>query len=161
MYCLSSVNASATRLCFALGLVGLAAVLKPQTASASDCSLFSSYQALVAAGTCTIGSGATQLTFSNFMFTGASTGTGITPTDMGISVLNGAPATPPSTDALYGFDFNPNLTVSGVGSESIHITYSITAPSAIIASLHLLVNEVAINGATATVTENDTCPCAA
>jgi len=122
-----------------------------------DCSSFSSYQAMLAAGACTIGSGATQLTFSNFTFTGAAAGTGTKPADMTFSTLNGAPATPPSTDTLYGFNFNPNLSVSGVGSESIHITYTITAPSAIIASLHLLVNVATVGGATATVTETDTC----
>jgi len=127
-------------------------------ASAVDCSTISNYSGLIAAGSCTIGSGAKQLTFSSFTFTGSASGTGTTPTDMGVSILNGAPATPPSTDALYGFNFNPGLTVSGIGVEDIHITYTVTASSAIIASLHLLVNEIATGtGSTATVNETDTC----
>jgi len=123
-----------------------------------DCSTISDYAGLEAAMSCTIGSGADQLTFSNFTFTGFASGTGITPTDMGVSDLNGAPATPPSTDTIYGFLFNPSLTVSGIGVEDIHISYTITAPSAIISSLHLLVNEVATGtGSSATVNETDTC----
>jgi hypothetical protein len=130
----------------------------PALATPVACSSFSDYIGLESAGSCTIGSGASQLTFSNFTFTGFASGTGTTPTDMGVSVLNGTPATPPSTDTLYGFLFNPALTVSGIGVEDIHVTYTITAPSAIITSLHLLVNDVAVGvGSSATVNETDVC----
>ena len=149
--------APGTWICF----LGLAAIALPGYAAPVSCSTISDYSGLVASngsGGCTIGSGASQLTFSNFTFTGFASGTGATPTDMGVSVLNGTPATPPSTDTLYGFVFNPAISISGVGVEDIHITYDVTAQSAIIDSLHLLVNEVATGvGSTATVNETDTC----
>lgn len=133
----------------------------PTYATPVNCSTVSDYTGLVATnggGGCTIGSGAGQLTFSNFTFTGVASGTGTLPSDMGVSVLNGVPATPPSTDTLYGFLFNPDLTVSGIGTEDVHIAYTVTAQSAIIDSLHLLVNEVSTGvGSSATVNETDTC----
>lgn len=138
----------------------LAAVLTPKPAYAAPmaCSTFSNYSGLVAAGSCTIDSGATQLLFSGFTFTPFATGTGITPVDMSVSVLDNVPATPPSSDRIYGFLFGPSVSVAGVGSEDIHISYTVTAQSAIISSLHLLVNEsTAGAGATATVQESDVC----
>jgi len=141
-----------------IGFCVLAAVALPGYAGPVDCSTISNYSGLESAGSCTIGSGPGQLTFSNFTFTGFASGSGTTPTDMGVSVLNGAPATPPSTDLLYGFLFNPALTVSGIGVEDAHVTYTVTASSAIIDSLHLLVNEVVAGaGTSATVNETDTC----
>jgi len=147
---------------FALGismcLLVLVVAALPGYATPVACSSISDYSGLESAGSCTIGSGANQLTFSDFTFTGFATGTGATPTDMGVSVLNGTPATAPSTDTIYGFLFNPALSVSGIGVEDVHITYTVTASSAIISSLHLLVNEVATGtGSTATVNETDTC----
>src|SRR5271166_5270097 len=87
----------------------VAVIALPAHATPVACSSISDYSGLEAAGTCTIGTGASQLTFSDFTFTPFASGTGVTPTDMAVSVLDGVPATAPSTDTLFGFEFDPAL----------------------------------------------------
>jgi len=150
-----------------LGLVALLAlVAMPNLMMATpSCSSATTYAGLIADNStgCTIGG----LLFYNFEFTPSATGTGLasvpTATQMTIAdVINGTTGSPgpldPSGQLLYGFDFNPNIGIAGMGSEDILISYDVLAPSAEITSAHIQMNGGAANGGTATVTETDT-PC--
>ena len=92
--------------------------------SASTCaSATPDYAILSASGfSCTI----SDLTFSNFVFAGSATGSGLLPTALQMSFTLDNPGT--STGAgqtIWGFEFSPNLSVVGIGSEDIQIQYVI------------------------------------
>ena len=94
------------------------------------------------------------LVFNNFTFTPSATGTGVVPTAAQVAYTLDNPGTSTGTGQLiYGFEFNPNLSVVGIGSEDTLLNYTIIAPSAIIASTHLLENSVTLGGTAATVAE--------
>lgn len=84
--------------------------------------------------------------FNNFTFTPSATGSGLLPSASQVSYSLDNPGTTTGNGQLiYGFEFNPNLSVLGVGSQDILLNYTIIAPSAIISSIHLLMN-AAISG---------------
>lgn len=120
------------------------------------CSTTGTYAQLQAFGAtgCTIN----DLTFSNFTFTPTSTGTGVTPTASQVAYTLDNPGTSSGTGQnIWGFEFNPDLSVLGIGTEDLTIQYDITAPIAEIASIHLL-ETVAVSGtAAATVAEGPDC----
>ena len=120
------------------------------------CSTFTNYAGLVGAGAggCEING----LLFSNFGFASSATGVGTVPTATQMSFLIDDPGTSTGTGQLiYGFEFNPNLSIIGIGSADIQIQYDITAPSATITSLHLLETAAVSAGSTATVVEGPNC----
>jgi len=150
-----------------LGVVALMvlAMAMPNTLSATACNTASTFQDLLnfnGAGGCTIG----DLTFFSFHFSQSNTGTGSVSTASQVTiqaVLNGVLGTPidPTLQLLWGFDFNPNINVSGLGSEDIGIAYNIVGPSAELASAHIQMNgsgnaDSLGNGGVAKVSETDT-----
>ena len=125
--------------------------------SASTCASTApaNYSTLIATGfSCTIN----DLLFSGFVFAGSSTGTGVTPTAGQVSYTLDNPGTSTGTgQTIWGFEFNPNLSVLGIGSEDIQLQYDITAPVAEITSIHLLETALSTAGTTATVAEGPDC----
>ncbi len=116
------------------------------------CSATGSYADLQAVGSCEIN----DLVFSNFTFTPSATGTGLIPLATQMAYTLDDPGTSTGTgQSIWGFEFNPNLSVLGVGSEDISIQYDITAPVAEITSIHLLETAVIVGSAIATVGETD------
>ncbi len=114
------------------------------------------YSQLVSLGAtgCQLG----DLTFSNFAFASSATGTGTTPTANQMSFIIDGPTTATSTgQEVWGFEFDPNLAVLGIGTEDILIEYDITAPTAEITTDHLLENVLAIGAATGVVAEGPDC----
>jgi hypothetical protein len=98
------------------------------------------------------------LIFNNFTFTPSATGVGVLPVATQVAYTLDNPGT--STGQLiYGFEFIPNLSVLGIGTEDILLSYTIIAPSAIIASIHLLEVAVTTGTATATVAEGPNRAC--
>ena len=97
-----------------------------------------------------------DLLFSNFAFAPSATGTGTTPTASQMSFTLDNPVVS-SGQTIWGFEFNPNLSVSGVGMEDIQIQYDITAPSIEISSIHLQESASATAGATGIVAEGPDC----
>ena len=97
------------------------------------------------------------LLFDTFAISPSATGTGTLPTAAQVTYTLDNPGTSTGTGQLiYGFEFNPNMTVSGIGAEDLLLTYTIVAPSAEITSVHLLENAVVTGtGSTATVSETD------
>jgi len=94
------------------------------------------------------------LLFDNFTFTPSATGTGLLPTMAQMTYTIDNPGVSTGTGQLiYGFEFNPNVSVVGIGSEDILLDYTIIAPSAEITSLHLLESAVVSGSASATVSE--------
>ena len=93
--------------------------------SASTCASTApaNYSTLIATGfSCTIN----DLLFSGFVFAGSSTGTGVTPTAGQVSYTLDNPGTSTGTgQTIWGFEFSPNLSVVGIGSEDIQIQYVI------------------------------------
>lgn len=131
-----------------LGLTAFSALAAP------ICPTTGTYATLQSLGSCTID----NLTFSNFTFAPSATGIGLTPVASQVSYVLDDPSN--STDngqEIWGFEFNPNVTVSNIGSEDIDIQYLVTAPSLEISSIHLLQTATAQNGATASVTEGPDC----
>jgi hypothetical protein len=97
-----------------------------------------------------------NILFENFVVTPSATGTGATPAASQVAYTIDNPGTSTlSGDLIYGFEFNPNLSIAGVGSEDILLNYSIIAPSMEITSIHLLELDVTSGGAVATVAETD------
>jgi len=90
--------------------------------------------------------------FDNFTATLSATGSGLTPTAAQVSyTLDNGVFDAQANQAIYGFEFNPNLSVVGIGSEDVSLAYDITAPNAEIGSIHLLETGV-VSGATSTAT---------
>jgi hypothetical protein len=138
-------------LCICVALV-LSAL--PGTAAPACSTIVANYASLIA-----LGSGGCQindLVFSNFTFTPSATGTGLVPvaSQMAFSLDNPGSS---GTGPIWGFEFNPNLSIFGIGSEDILIQYDITAPVPEIASVHLLETALVSTGATATVAEGPDC----
>ncbi|HMD71876.1 MAG TPA: PEP-CTERM sorting domain-containing protein [Bryobacteraceae bacterium] len=132
--------------------LGTMVAVVPSMASPVNCNPSGTYADLIALGStgCLING----LLFDNFAFTPSATGTGTLPTAVQMGYTLDNPGISSGTgELIYGFEFNPNLSVSGVGSEDIDIAYSIIAPSAEITSIHLLETAVTSGGATATVAE--------
>jgi hypothetical protein len=124
--------------------------------SASTCaSATPNYAVLSGSGfSCTIN----DLTFSGFVFAGSSTGTGSLPTALQMTFTLDNPGTSTGTgQTIWGFEFDPNLSVVGIGSEDIQIQYDITAPLAEITSIHLLETALTTAGTTATIAEGPDC----
>lgn len=138
--------------CFALlfVLAGLPSFAAPLCPTASN------YSTLIALGSggCMIN----DLVFNNFTFTPSATGTGLLPVASQMSFTLDNPGTSTSTgQTIWGFEFNPNLSLVGIGSEDIQINYDITAPVAEITSAHLLETAVTSGTSTATVAEGPDC----
>jgi hypothetical protein len=96
------------------------------------------------------------LVFNNFTFNPTATGTGTVPTATQVTYNLDDPGISTGTgQMIYGFEFNPDMTVLGIGSEDFTLDYTITAPSPIITSIHLLEVAAVGAGATATVSETD------
>ena len=105
-----------------------------------------------AGGGCTING----LLFNDFTFTPSATGTGLLPVASQVTYkLDNPGTTGVAGQLIYGFEFNPNLAVLGVGSEDIQLDYSIFASSPIITSIHLLEVTVSSGLAAGTVAELD------
>lgn len=108
-----------------------------------------------------MGQGATgctinDLLFNNFSFAGSATGVGVLPVSTQVSYLLDNPSTSTQTgQQIWGFEFNPNLALNGIGSQDILIAYDITAPFAEITSIHLLETAAVTTGTSATVAETD------
>lgn len=141
-------------------LVTLALGLGIPNAQASilSCSPSGNYASLIAlnsSGGCTMA----DLTFSNFQIATSANGTGITPNVSQLSFVTDDPSINTTTgQAIYGFEFNPNLAVVGIGSEDILIQYDITSTTPDITSLHI--QETAYksgDNTAATVTEGPDC----
>jgi hypothetical protein len=139
-------------------LLILSSVLLPSL-EASTCSSFSNYSQLVGLGStgCTIH----DLTFANFTFTPSSTGTGALPVATQLTFAIDNPGISTGTGQLiYGFEFNPNLSLTGIGSEDILIAYDIFAsPNDPITSNHLLLTGLATGGGTLSVAEGPDLGC--
>jgi hypothetical protein len=95
------------------------------------------------------------LLFDNFVFGSSATGTGIDPTASQVSYTLDDPGVSTGTgQQIWGFEFDPDISVAGIGSEDVSLDYDIYAPSAEITSLHVLENAGASGaGSSATVTE--------
>ena len=94
------------------------------------------------------------LLFSSFTFTPSATGSGMMPTAAQMTYTLDDPGTSTGTGQLiYGFEFNPDLSLIGVVSEDILINYTIMAPSPMISSIHVLENATVTTGGTAIVSE--------
>lgn len=121
------------------------------------CSTFTpTYQSLIDAGSagCTVG----DLLFNNFKSASSFTGTGKIQTASGISFTLDEPGLSSQTgDKIYGFEFNPNLAVLGIGSQDVILQYDILAPYAKITSNHLLLTGIATAGAFISVAEGPNC----
>lgn len=128
----------------------------PSTASPVLCSSVTDYAGLVALGS--TGCQINDLVFSNFTFTGSATGTGLQPVASQLTFSLDNPGTSTGTgQQIWGFEFDPNLTVLGIGSEDIGLQYDITAPTAEITSIHLLETAAATGSAAAFVLEGPDC----
>ncbi|MGO9258887.1 MAG: hypothetical protein ACLQU1_21585 [Bryobacteraceae bacterium] len=114
------------------------------------------YATLMAQGT--TGCQIYYLVFSNFTFASSATGTGTQPvaTQMSYILINPGLSFDGFVD-VWGFEFIPDLSVSGIGSEDIQIQYDINAGDLAIVGRHLGEAAVATDGATATVTEGPDC----
>lgn len=146
---------SAKAACFCFVLVG---ALAPSSAVAAPlCSSLTpaNYATLMAQGaTGCLLSIYNDLLFTNFTFASNATGTGTLPVASQISFTLDLPGT--FFDGHFGgwgFDFDPNLSVSGIGSEDIQIAYDISLFGPGIFDRHLGEIAVVTNGAAATVTE--------
>jgi len=147
------------RVCFATVLTILLFVSASPGSAMSCTAIVPNYSSLLGLGAagCTLTTPAGDLLFSNFTFAASSTGTGALPTVGQLSFALDNPGTSTGTgQSIYGFEFNPNLTVANVGSEDIQIQYDITSVSGlpIISSIHLLETALVSGaGSTATVAE--------
>lgn len=121
----------------------------------SECSTASNYTSLMGLGSggCTLN----DLVFSNFAFTASATGTGVVPTSDLMTFTLDNPGTGGTGQQIWGFEFDPNLSVLGIGSENIQIQYDVTAPALDIESIHLNETADASGNATATVAEGPDC----
>lgn len=128
----------------------------PNVMTAALCSSYGDFADLQAAGFCTIDG----FRFDNFTFSGTSGGGALAPTatNTTFTVLNGFIST--SGQPIYGFDFDPNLSVLGNQTQDIKLTFDVTADRLTdipaISSVHLQLNGSASNGAKAEVDETDT-----
>jgi hypothetical protein len=113
------------------------------------------YDQLVALGA--TGCALNDLLFSNFSFAGSATGTGTAPVASQMSFTLDNPTITGGGQTIWGFEFNPNLGVVGVGTEDIQIQYDITAPFTEIASIHLLETASATAAATGLAVEGPDC----
>jgi len=117
-------------------------------------------QSLMTAGTCTIDGLA--FTFNSGSFDVDSlTGGGSAPataSQVTYTVDNG-PVANPLNVPIYGFEFNPDLSVTGVGSADLLIHYTVSASSDVLSSLHVaLTGTVLQDNVNASVVEDDI-PC--
>jgi len=127
-------------------------------AKADLCSLDTTYAALEADGSCTIG----DKTFSNFTFGNGATGgaTAVTAAGVGVTIINTTPGDYATTE--IGFAFNFSLDAASGQTNDIALTYDIAVspgnPGLSIASAQLeetaAITGGAAGGATATVGEN-------
>ena len=93
--------------------------------------------------------------FSNFTFSSSATGTGTLPaaSQLTYTLLN--PGRSFDGDyGVFGFIFDPNLSVSGIGSEDIQIGFDVGGT---LTGRHLGETALVTNGASATVTEGPDC----
>jgi hypothetical protein len=133
------------------------AALAAVSLQATPCSaLIPNYQSLIDAGSagCTIGG----LVFDNFTFAGSSTGKGATPTAIQTSFTLDDPGVSTGTgQQIFGFEFNPNLSIIGIGSEDEILQYDIACLDGrpCITSNHLLLTGLASEGAIGSVAEGD------
>jgi hypothetical protein len=98
--------------------------------------------------------------FNNFSFSPSATGTGLLPSASQVSyTLDNPSLSTANGQLIYGFEFNPNLAVLGVGSQDILLNYSIMAQTPIITSIHLLMNAATTGTATAVVSEGPNRAC--
>jgi PEP-CTERM motif len=102
-------------------------------------SLADNWAAYEAAGACTYG----NLTFSNFALNSPV----ILPANVGV-----VPVTDGSGN--YGLQINPGEAQIGTGSTDVLVSFTITAPSAVITSLHLDFNGAFLGAGLAEVVEN-------
>ena len=94
------------------------------------------------------------LLFNNFGLTPTASGTGAVPTASQVAYNVDDPGTGTGTgELIYGFEFNPDLSVIGVGTEDTLLNYTIIATAPIISSIHLLETAVASGTAAATTAE--------
>ena len=142
---------------FLIMCLAMVAVVLPGIAAPIDCPTTGTVATLV--GLNPTGCFINGLLFDNFTFTPSATGTGLLPTQAQVSYTLDNPGTSTGTGQLiYGFEFNPNLSVVGLGSEDILLGYTIVAPSLEISSLHVLETAlVSGTGSTATVSEGPDC----
>lgn len=141
-------------------LITLALALVPNLgASALPCAASGNLATLEALGStgCTIDG----ILFDNFSTAMSASGTGLTPTPTQVSYsLDNGVFDAQANQAIYGFEFNPNLSVLGIGSEDVQLAYDITAPKAEIGSIHLLETSVSVGaGSGATVAEGPDYAC--
>jgi hypothetical protein len=138
-------------------------------AAPAQCSTFTNYAQLLGTNS---GALADQgclidgLLFRNFTFAGSATGSGgpqPIASQMTFNVLNGVVDShfgDNTGDLLYGFDFNPNISVLGIGSLDVAITYDVVAAFPTITSAHIGMtgrgNATNGSGGVASVIEGDT-----
>ena len=120
------------------------------------CPTTGNYQELLnsnAGGGCTISVGAgASLTFSNFTFTPTGVGT---PTAAGMGYTLDDPGTGTGGVPIFGFEFNPGLSVTGTSAtQDIALSYLIVPTGTAITSAHLLENASATGAGVAQVSEN-------
>lgn len=100
-----------------------------------------------------------NLIFGNFSIIGSATGNGVIPTAAQLGFSIDEPTTNTATgEKAYGFEFAPNLAVTGVGSVDLLLQYDIfETGSSRITSNHLLVNGLTSSalGASIGVSETD------
>ena len=148
-----------------LGLVALLAlVAMPNVMMADTCQNVGvadgfTLQSLITAGTCTIDGLA--FTFDSGSFSDTSSGGGIGPTNasqVSYTVDNG-PVANPLNVPIYGFEFDPNVGVVGVGSDDLLIHYTVSAPADVLTSLHVDISATVVgSNAIGSVVEDDI-PC--
>lgn len=137
---------------FLFVLLGTMVAVVPSMASAVNCAASGTIASLIALNPtgCLIDG----ILFDNFTFNPSATGSGVLPTATQVSYTLDDPGISSGTgQQIWGFEFNPNLNVSGIGTEDIDLSYSIIAPAQEITSLHLLETAVVSGGAQATVAE--------
>ena len=138
-------------------IIGLLTVAGGLAFAAPACStLVPNFQSLIATGSigCMIG----DLIFKNFGAAFASTGNGIGQTASGVTYLLDEPSFSSQTgDAIWGFEFNPNIGVVGIGSSDVMLQYDILTTNRKITSNHLLLTGIANAGALASVAEGPNC----
>lgn len=141
---------------FPVGTLLVLACAGPVLATPIACPTSGSVATLIALNGTGDGCLINGLVFNNFTFTPAATGTGTMPTASQVTFTldNGAIDTQ-AGELIYGFEFNPDFSVVGIGSEDGSLDYTIIAPSPIITSLHLLEVGAATAGGSATVSETD------
>jgi hypothetical protein len=136
-------------------LLSLAAV-QGAMASPIACPTTGTYQDLLntdAGGGCTISAGdGVSLVFSDFTFTPAGSGT---PMADQVGYFLDDPGSGPGAEPIFGFEFNPGLSVSGPNvTQDILLTYKIVPVGTTIVSDDLLANAAATGSGVAQASEN-------